>query len=160
MAKHADRVQSKDEIIAEEDLVIDVQFLIQELLDEKGVSRSELSEKVGISKARLSQLLGTDANPTLRNIARILHSLDERLDVGVKSRRKFFKKPEPTSGDAKYTYESPTHQARVESDDRATQTYLAIESSFAKAWIQGTVSIASNDSYPVIEDQEFVLDAA
>lgn len=67
-------------IEAEENLVIDVQYLIQEILDEKGMTRSDLAKATGLSKARLSQLFRSEANPTLRNVARILASIDERVE--------------------------------------------------------------------------------
>lgn len=65
-------------IEAEEDFVIDAQFLIQELLEERKMTRAELARRVGISKARLTQLLRSDANPTLRTIARVLFALGEK----------------------------------------------------------------------------------
>lgn len=72
-------------IEAEEDLVIDAQFLIQDLLNRKGLSRSELAKQTGLSKARLSQLMGSEANPTLKTVARILHALGVRGHLSVAS---------------------------------------------------------------------------
>ncbi|MGY3387785.1 DNA-binding phage protein [Bradyrhizobium sp. USDA 3311] len=78
------KIQKKFErraIEAEEDLLIDCQFLLQELIVKKGVSRGQLAERAGISKARLSQLLSADANPTLKTMASLLYALGERLCV-------------------------------------------------------------------------------
>jgi len=68
-------------IKAEEDLLIDFQFLIQDLIDKKNVSRSDLCRRAGISKARLSQILSPEANPTVKTFARLLWALDEKLSL-------------------------------------------------------------------------------
>jgi uncharacterized membrane protein len=44
-------------IAAEEDLVIDIQFLIQEMLNNKEISRSDLSKLTGLSEAKLSRMM-------------------------------------------------------------------------------------------------------
>lgn len=66
-------------IEAEENLLIDFQLLIQDLMNKKNVTQSELAEKARISKARLSQILSSEANPTLKTFARLLFALDEKL---------------------------------------------------------------------------------
>ena len=66
-------------IEAEEDFVIDAQFLIQELMNEQGLSRADLAKRLGVSKARLTQMMRPDANPTLRSVARVAHALGEKL---------------------------------------------------------------------------------
>lgn len=71
-------------IEAEENLVIDLQFLLQEVLSNKGMSRSELAKKLGISKARLSQIFSSEANPTVKSCARLFHALGEELAVTIK----------------------------------------------------------------------------
>lgn len=72
----------EDLIVAEEALVADVQFAIHNLMEKKGVSRSNLATKLGISAARVSQLFQDDAqNLTLRTIARIFAVLGEEAQV-------------------------------------------------------------------------------
>jgi DNA-binding phage protein len=71
-------------IEAEENFLIDVQFLLQSVLTEKGMSRAALARKVGISKARLSQIFAAEANPTVKNCARLFHALGEDLTVAVR----------------------------------------------------------------------------
>ncbi len=71
-------------IEAEENLLIDFHFMLQELMEEKGVSRSELAERTGISKARLTQILGSEANPTIKSIARLFHALNEQVCLSRK----------------------------------------------------------------------------
>ena len=46
---------------AEENLLVDYQFLLQERMTKKGLSQSTLAERAGISKARLSQVMGDNA---------------------------------------------------------------------------------------------------
>ncbi len=77
-------VIDEKQIVAEEDLVIDAQFLIQEALTERGLTRTELADRAGISKARLSQLMRAEANPTLRTLARLFHALDDQLCLSRK----------------------------------------------------------------------------
>ncbi len=66
-------------IEAEENLLIDFQFLLQEALNTKRVSLSELAERAGLSKSRISQMMGADANPTVKSMARLFHALGETL---------------------------------------------------------------------------------
>lgn len=86
MGKKAEEKFLVDQIIAEENLVIDAQFLIQSILTEKGVSRSELAAKLGMTKARVSQMMKADANPTLRSLARVFHALGEEIVIERKAR--------------------------------------------------------------------------
>jgi DNA-binding phage protein len=77
MSKQFDRAM----VEAEEDALIDCQFLLQELMVTKNINRSALAELVGISKARLSQILSADANPTLKTIVGLVHAMGEKLLV-------------------------------------------------------------------------------
>jgi transcriptional regulator with XRE-family HTH domain len=80
-------------IEAEENLLLDYQFLVQELMVKKNISRADLSAATGLSQARLSQLLGSEANPTLKTMARIIHALGERPYVSTKGPENVEKKP-------------------------------------------------------------------
>jgi len=64
---------------AEENFLIDFQFLIQDLIVEKGISRSELAKRAGVSKARLSQILSAEANPTVKTFARLFEALGTKV---------------------------------------------------------------------------------
>lgn len=68
-------------IEAEENLLIDYQFLLQEKMSQKGVSQSDLAQRAGISKARLSQIMSDNANPTVKTFAGLFHALGERVHV-------------------------------------------------------------------------------
>ena len=69
---------------AEENFLIDIQFLLQQALTDKGVTRSDLAKKLGVSKARLSQIFAAEANPTVKSVARLFHALGAELTVSVK----------------------------------------------------------------------------
>jgi len=69
---------------AEENLLIDFQFLIQEMMSAKNITRTDLAARAGISKARLSQILSNEANPTVKSMARLFHALDEKVCVSRK----------------------------------------------------------------------------
>ena len=84
MAKINSDVLDKERIVAEEDLVIDAQFLLQELMNERGISRAELARLTGVSKARISQLLSSGANPTLRTLATLAHALGDQVFLSRK----------------------------------------------------------------------------
>jgi len=75
-------------IAAEENLLIDFQFLLQELISSKNVSRTELAELAGLSKARLSQIFSAEANPTVKTMARLAHAMGERIDISRKKEEK------------------------------------------------------------------------
>lgn len=69
-------------IFAEEELVVNAQGLLQELLDEKGMSRAQLARAMGVSRARVTQLFSDECkNFTLRLWARALFALGEQAVV-------------------------------------------------------------------------------
>lgn len=76
---------ARDVAIAEENLIIDFQYMIQEMLNEKGCSYAELAKAAGISRARLSQIMGSNSNVTLRTVARLTRCLGEVVAVKRKS---------------------------------------------------------------------------
>ena len=159
MVEKTVRARSSAEINAEEDLVIDVQFLIQELLEEKAMTRTELAEAIGITRARLSQLMSSNANPNLRNIARIFAALNERLTVDVVSRKAHtaaksgvVEGSHAAANDSTPRYESSSQEPRVETGAEADRAYMAIEAKFNRSWTQDSSVRASNDSYDVIDE--------
>jgi DNA-binding phage protein len=78
--------KTDERIEAEEDLVIDAQFLLQGIMNDRGISRAELARMTGLSRARLTQLMRPEANPTLRTLASIFHALGERVEIDVRSK--------------------------------------------------------------------------
>jgi transcriptional regulator with XRE-family HTH domain len=137
-------------IEAEENLLIDFHFQIQEMMSAKGLSRTELAEKAGISKARLSQILSNEANPTLKSMARLFHALGEKVCVDHKplDEVSFEISPKLKAVGQQWQWAEPsTGEIRI--DDRLV------------AVIKDTG--ASNDNYEdrfVLIDTELVLEAA
>jgi transcriptional regulator with XRE-family HTH domain len=88
-------------VVAEENLVIDAQYLIQGILNERELTRSDLAKLTGISKARLTQLMRPDANPTLRTFARLMSALGEEVVLSRKSQANVSEgKPRAADSDA------------------------------------------------------------
>ena len=62
------------------DHALDISVMIWELMQEQGLSKTELARRMGISKSHLSNLLNTQPNMTLETIAKF----ELALDVEVK----------------------------------------------------------------------------
>ena len=65
------QLSEKDTIVAQENLVIDFQFAIQERLMKAGISRAELARRCGLSVRKISNLMGSQGNPTVKEVALI-----------------------------------------------------------------------------------------
>ncbi len=61
-------------------LVLQVVLHIEELMEQKNVSRSELSKRLGTNKSYITELLD-GANMTLRKVADVLFALDSSLVI-------------------------------------------------------------------------------
>lgn len=69
-------------LVAEEELILHAQMLIQRVLNERGISQKRLAEKLGVGESYVSQMLGTSArNLTLRTIARVMKALDVKATL-------------------------------------------------------------------------------
>lgn len=76
-------------IFAEEDFVVEAQTFLHSLMEEKGVSRSDLARAMGVSRARVTQIFSDECkNFTVRLLARATHALGETPKLGRKSDRK------------------------------------------------------------------------
>jgi transcriptional regulator with XRE-family HTH domain len=67
-------------IEAEENFLIDVQFLLQEVMNERGLNRADVARLAGISKARLTQIMRDDANPTIKSIVNLFYALGVEIE--------------------------------------------------------------------------------
>lgn len=83
--KRRARAISAREIAVEENALMDFQFAVIDALNRKGLTQNDLAEMSGVSKARISQLLSSEANPTLKVVARTLDSLDLCFKVECKN---------------------------------------------------------------------------
>ncbi len=69
-------------VFAEEAFVVDAQSLLYDLMEDKGISRSQLAMAMGVSRARVSQILSDECkNFTVRLFARAMHALGEQPQV-------------------------------------------------------------------------------
>ena len=131
-------------IETEEHLLIDCQILLQETIHKKNITRSALAEKAGISKARLSQLMRSEANPTVKTMARLFHAAGERLVVSTRDENSRTvgdsSNPDDQAQAWSCTEEAPSVAAKL-----ADAQFVAVLKDAAKG------SSASNDNYcPVI----------
>ncbi len=68
-----------DPVLEQEHLILDVTEMIVELMNERGVTRSELADRLGKTKGHVSQLLSGSRNLTLRTLSDIFVALDFRF---------------------------------------------------------------------------------
>jgi len=64
-----------------EDLIFETTEAICKVMDEKYISKAELSRLAGVSKSNITQLLSGDQNMRLSTVADLLYALDSKLDV-------------------------------------------------------------------------------
>ncbi len=64
-----------------EDLIFEITEAICKVMDEKHISKAELSRLAGVSKSNITQLLSGDQNMRLSTVADLLYALDSRLAV-------------------------------------------------------------------------------
>lgn len=83
---------------AEEKLVASAQSLLQEILNEKGLTKSDLAERMGVSRARVSQIFSDNQNFTFRLMASAFHALGEELSLGRAGPKLEFKSMDGSSG--------------------------------------------------------------
>ena len=64
-----------------EDLIFETTEAICKVMDEKYITKAELSRLAGVSKSNITQLLSGDQNMRLSTVADLLYALDSKLDV-------------------------------------------------------------------------------
>lgn len=72
-------------IEAEENLLIDVQFRVQELMMLTGASREQVAKAADVSVEWFADFLAAEADPTLKQVGRIFHVLGHKLDVKTRA---------------------------------------------------------------------------
>jgi len=68
-------------LLAQEELIMEVTELLCKLIDEEGISRNELAKRLGKTKGFISQLLNGGRNLTLRTIADIISALGYKVTL-------------------------------------------------------------------------------
>jgi len=64
-----------EEIDASVDALMDIQFAIIDIMDEKFVTKKDLAKKLNTTPVAISRLLSSQANPTIKQIGRIFWAL-------------------------------------------------------------------------------------
>jgi transcriptional regulator with XRE-family HTH domain len=73
------RDQEFQKLCQQEKLILDVTEAIAKLMEQQGVSRSDLAKKIDRHKTYVTRLLDGSANMTLRTISDVLCALDSKL---------------------------------------------------------------------------------
>jgi transcriptional regulator with XRE-family HTH domain len=60
---------------------------LSRLLEEQGVSRSQLAERLGTSRAYVTRILRTDYNLTAETMVKVALALDARVALSLQSRK-------------------------------------------------------------------------
>ena len=69
-------------LVAEEELILHAQMLIQRALNDRNLSQKDLAGKLGVGESYVSQMLGLSARTlTLRTIARVMSALDAKATL-------------------------------------------------------------------------------
>lgn len=130
-----ENVAAEGRIEAQIDFVFDMHLLIQELIENEGITRTELASRIGITKARLSQLMRPEANPTVRTVVDIFHALGAELSLSLKSKQQ-------NHDDASVS-------------DQPTEIYASgdevLHALFTSRPIIRVVEMAGNENYPDLE---------
>lgn len=66
-----------------EDLIFEITEEICKVMEEKGISKAELSRIAGVSKSNITQLLSGDHNMRLTTVADLLYALDSKMAVSA-----------------------------------------------------------------------------
>ena len=64
-----------------EDLIFEITETICKVMEDKHITRAELSRLTDVSKSNISQLLSGDHNMRLTTVADLLYALDSKLEV-------------------------------------------------------------------------------
>jgi transcriptional regulator with XRE-family HTH domain len=71
-----------DKELEQERLILDVTEMICELMNEAGVSKTELAARLGTTKSHVTQLLAGNRNFTIRTLSDVLVALGSRVRPG------------------------------------------------------------------------------
>jgi transcriptional regulator with XRE-family HTH domain len=127
---------------AEENLLVDYQFLLQERMTKKGLSHAELAERAGISNARLSQIMSDEANPTVKTFAALFYALGERVCVSSMPLDELHEPPvaQEASQEVEWEWAKPVRIAKPISEEM-----MALVKDSAKVFDER--DLVSNDNY-------------
>lgn len=81
-----EKLMSDDEgrkLYFREDLIFEITETIWKVMEEKGISKAQLSRLAGVSKSNITQLLSGDHNMQLTTVADLLYTLDSKMVVST-----------------------------------------------------------------------------
>jgi hypothetical protein len=73
-----------DRLVAQETLLFDAAECVAELINDAGISRTELAKRLGKSKGFVTQVLAGDRNMTLRTLADLGYVLGHSFEIVAK----------------------------------------------------------------------------
>lgn len=89
MPDHNDsRAVDYDRLVAQETLLFDAAERVAELINDAGVSRTELARRLSKSKGFVTQVLAGDRNMTLRTLADLGYALGHSFDIVAKQAKR------------------------------------------------------------------------
>ncbi|MGA2267479.1 MAG: helix-turn-helix transcriptional regulator [Bryobacteraceae bacterium] len=65
-----------------EALAFEASELVSRLMEDQGVSKSDLAQRVGTSKSHITQLLSGSRNMTMHTLADLAFALGHRIEIG------------------------------------------------------------------------------
>jgi transcriptional regulator with XRE-family HTH domain len=117
-------------IFAEEGLRVEVQHRLQTVMNQLGVTQSDLAARMGVSEAHVSQLFSSTMNATIRKIAAVFHALGDECIVTSKLLERSGSSWKESDCECAWTLvepaEKPAWGPAVHSPKRGSGTYNAI----------------------------------
>lgn len=74
-------------LLREEELILEVTEAVSVVMQEEGISKTQLAKRLGKTKGFISQLLSGGRNLTLRTLARLVDALGYRVTITVSKDR-------------------------------------------------------------------------
>lgn len=72
----------REAVFAEEAFVVDVQILLHQIMEKKGISRADLARAMNVSRPRITQIFSDECkNLTVRLLARAMHAMGESPEL-------------------------------------------------------------------------------
>lgn len=100
--------RSNQKLFEQESLILEVTEAICSLMNEQGVTRTELAKRLCCSLSNVSQILDGENNFTARKVADILFELGARLTVATEPLEKGCEQPDTGWQESVYNLDEPS----------------------------------------------------
>nr|DAN62192.1 MAG TPA: Regulatory protein [Caudoviricetes sp.] len=80
-------IENYELIAAQEEAKVDFAIMLNNILEEKNISYTELSKRTGKSKSLISRIMGGSENLTVETMVSMLFALDEKIVISAKNKR-------------------------------------------------------------------------